>query len=106
MINKRFTPKYFLKRMLPGAMIGLVVISLFVFTVDSPDPGWGKFWRIRPLIITPLAAAFGFLAFSLKDFIHPQGNTYKAIVFLASLAIFVFVLWMGVVLGLDGTLWD
>ena len=75
-------------------------------SADNPDPAWGKFWRVRPLIITPLAAAFGFLAFSLKDIIRPEGNLYKAVVYMASLVIFVIALWLGIVLGLDGTLWN
>ena len=105
-IQKHLTPTFLLKWMVPGAIIGLVIISVFVFTADNPDPAWGKFWRIRPLIITPLAAAFGFLAFSLKDIIRPEGNLYKAVVYMASLVIFVIALWLGIVLGLDGTLWN
>lgn len=60
-------------RMLLGAAIGFAIISVFVFSVDNPNPDWGKFWRIRPLIITPLAGAFGILSFYLTNLIRPQG---------------------------------
>ena len=47
-----------LKRMLLGAGIALVIISLFVFG-GTANPEWPRFWRIRPLIVTPLAGAAG-----------------------------------------------
>jgi hypothetical protein len=93
-------------RMLTGAIIGLFIISFFVLSVDDPDPDWGKYWMIRPLVITPLAAAFGMLSFFLKDFIHPRGKFLTILVFSLSLVVFVIALWLGFVLGLDGTLWD
>ena len=92
--------------MLVGALIGLVVISFFIFPLDDPDPAWGKWWRVRPLIITPLAAAFGILIFYLKEFIRPKGRLMTVLVFLVSVIGFVVALWLGIVLGLDGTLWN
>jgi hypothetical protein len=58
------------------------------------------------LIITPLAGAVGILSFYLKDFIRPQSNLMTALVFVFSLLAFIVALWMGIVLGLDGTLWN
>lgn len=94
------------KRMLLGASIGLAIISLFVFSVDDPNPEWGANWRIRPLVITPLAAALGMLAFYLKDLVRLQSDVMRLLVFLLSLFGFLVALWLGTVLGLDGTLWD
>src|SRR6187455_1317146 len=42
-----------------GAVVGMAVICFFVFGVDHPDPSWGEYWRIRPLIVGPLAGAMG-----------------------------------------------
>jgi hypothetical protein len=95
-----------LVRMLIGAVIGLVLISLFVFSADNPPLEWGKNWRIRPLIITPLAGAFGILSFYLKDFIKPTTEVGRILVFILSLLGFLIALWLGTVLGLDGTMWN
>ncbi|MBC2839818.1 potassium transporter KefB [Robiginitalea sp. SC105] len=101
-LNSRTT----FKRMSLGALIGLALISLLIFSVDHPDPAWGPYWRIRPLVITPLAAAFGMLSFYLRDIVRPQSDLKRGLVFLASLLGFVISLWLGTVLGLDGTLWN
>jgi hypothetical protein len=93
-------------RMLIGAAIGLAIISLFIFQIDDPNPEWGKCWRVKPLIITPLVAAFGFLSFYLKHYINPKTDSGKIVVFLISTFVFVVALWLGIVLGLDGTLWN
>jgi hypothetical protein len=95
-----------IKRMLTGAVIGLAIISVLVFSVDEPNPEWGKFWMIRPLIITPIVAAFGFLSFFLKDFVRPQSDWMRLVVILLSIIAFIIALWMGTILGLDGTLWN
>jgi len=95
-----------IKRMLTGAVIGLAIISVLVFSVDEPNPEWGKFWMIRPLIITPIVAAFGFLSFFLKDFVRPQNDLMRLVVILLSIIAFIIALWMGTILGLDGTLWN
>lgn len=98
--------KNLFERMLLGAIIGLVIISFFVFTVDEPDPEWGKFWKIRPLIVTPLAGAFGILSFYLKDFIRFNNKLLNFLMVMVSLFVFLIALWLGIVLGLDGTLWN
>ena len=103
---RQIPPASLLVRMLTGALIGLVLISSFAFSVDNPDPAWGPFWRVRPLIITPLAGAFGILSFYLKDFARPQGTVMTILVYAFSALIFLVALWMGIVLGLDGTLWN
>ena len=92
--------------MLIGALTGLAIISFFVFSVDEPDPEWGKLWMVRPLIITPLAGAFGILSFYLKDFVRPKSKVMIVLVFSLSIMAFIIALWLGIVLGLDGTLWN
>lgn len=69
---RRIDPKSVIKRMALGAAIGFIIISFFVLSVDEPNPEWGKWWRIRPLVITPLATAFGILSFYLADIIRPR----------------------------------
>ena len=98
--------KALIKRMLLGATIGLILISLLVFSVKNADPNWGNLWFVRPLIIVPLAGALGSLSFYLKDFIQPRSMWKHVLVILLSTIAFLIALWVGIVLGLDGTLWN
>ncbi|MAZ27334.1 MAG: potassium transporter KefB [Cytophagaceae bacterium] len=93
-------------RMLIGYCIGLGIISLFVFSVNKPNPGWGAYWQLRPLIITPLATACGALSYFLVDFVSPKKPWATISCYVLSTLVFVISLWLGIVLGLDGTLWN
>ncbi len=94
------------KPMLIGAAIGLILISLFVFGVDNPNPEWGKLWRIRPLIITSLAGAMGGLFFYFMNYLSLRGSLNKILAIVLGVIVFIIGLWLGVVLGLDGTMWN
>jgi hypothetical protein len=94
------------KRMLLGAAIALVLISVFLIGVKNPDPAWGKFWMIRPLIIVPVAGAMGGLFYHIMGQYRAQSGWIKIAAWVLSVFGFIVVLWMGTVLGLDGTLWD
>lgn len=93
------------KPMLIGAGIGLLLISFFVFGVDNPNPAWPKFWYIRPLIITPIAAAMGGAFFAFMEYQASRGFN-KTLAVLVGLIGFLVALWLGTVLGLDGTMWN
>lgn len=94
------------KPMLIGAVIGLILISMFVFGVDDPKPEWGKRWMIRPLIIVPVAGAMGGLFFYLMNYLSSRGSFNKTLAIILSVVVFIIGLWLGVVLGLDGTMWN
>lgn len=95
-----------LKTGLLGAGIALVLISLLVFGVSTTRPGWSEYWRIRPLIVTPIAAGMGGVLAYLFFRITTNGGLNKFIAgFLAVLG-YVISLWLGSVLGLAGTLWN
>lgn len=99
-------PAAYIKPMLLGAGIALLLIIAFLSGVDHPDPAWPKYWMARPLIIVPLAGAAGGAFFALLRPLRKRGGWVMAFAYVLSLAIFVVALWMGTVLGLDGTLWD
>lgn len=105
-----FTPtiksKSLFTKIIFGALIGLAVISFFVFGTDHPKPEWGKFWMIRPLIIIPLAGVLGGIILYIPELLSLQSRWKKVIFFIGSIVGFVIVLWIGIVLGLDGTLWN
>ena len=93
------------KPIILGAGIALLVISAFVFGVDAPAPEWGKYWRIRPLVVTPLAGAVGGALYELLQKQRKRGLNQLLATSLG-LVVYLVSLWLGIVLGLDGTLWD
>ncbi len=98
--------KRLLLKMLLGAATGLIIISLFVFTVDHPNPAWGKYWMVQPLVVTPLTAAFASLVFYLPEFLQFNSTWKNTLVRLTSILLFIIMLYMGIILGLNGTLWN
>lgn len=94
------------KPVLIGAAIGLLLISFFLFGVDEPNPEWVRFWIIKPLIIVPLAGAFGGAFYYFMNHLSCQGRLNKTAAILLSLVVFIIGLWLGTVLGLNGTMWD
>lgn len=95
-----------IKRMLAGAAIGLLLISLFLLSADEAAPEWGKLWMLRPLIIVPLAGAMGGLCNYFIMHFHRQAGINKPVAIIISIVVFIVGLWLGTVLGLDGTMWD
>jgi len=93
------------KPILIGALIAFLVISVFVFGVDNANPAWGKYWMIRPLIITPLAGAMGGAFYAFMNYQAERGFN-RTLAILLSLVVFIIGLWLGVVLGLKGTMWN
>lgn len=93
-------------RMLVGAAIGLLLISLFLISAGDANPAWPRFWMIRPLIIVPLAGAMGGLCnYYIVHYFNKAGLN-RTIAIILSVIVFVIGLWLGTVLGLDGTYWD
>jgi hypothetical protein len=99
-------PAPYVKPMLLGGSIGLMLISLFVFGVDNANPEWGKFWMIKPFLLTPLAGAMGGLFYYLMNYASSNYGVNKALSIIIGLVGFLVALWLGVVLGLNGTMWD
>lgn len=95
-----------LQNMIFGFVIGLIMICAMVFSVNDPDPAWGVYWKIRPMIVTPVITAFGACSFFLKNIVHPKEASMKLLIFILSLLGFIMSFWIGTILGLDGTLWN
>ena len=94
------------KRMVQGAGIAFTVITIFLLGAGESSPYWGRFWMIKPLIIVPLAGALGGAFYYCMDYLRFQGGADKVMASFLSLIIYIFGLFLGIVLGLDGTLWD
>jgi hypothetical protein len=98
-------PRALLRASLIGWAIGFLVISFFVFGVDSPNPDWSRYWMIRPLIITPLAGACGGAVFYFMNHLRRHYGWNVILVNVICFVIAFIGLWMGIVLGLVGTMW-
>jgi hypothetical protein len=94
------------KRALQGGGIALVLMILFLLPVHDPDPEWGTFWYIRPLIVITFAGAVGGAFYYFMDTFRYEGGWKKIVANIVCLIVYIFGLWIGSVLGLDGTLWD
>lgn len=93
-------------RMLIGAGLALLLISIFLMGVNNADPSWGKYWMIRPLLVVPFAGAMGGLCnYFIMTKLTKMGLN-KVVAIILSVLVCVIGLWMGFILGLDGTLWD
>jgi len=100
-------PASLVKPMLIGASIAFILICLFLFgDGDLPvNHEWPKYWWIRPLIVVPIAGATGGAFYYFMDQMTSRGlNTSVAIIL--SLIVYIIGLWLGTVIGLDGTLWN
>lgn len=94
------------KRALQGAAIAFVLISIFLLGTGEPDPAWGKTWYLRPLVFVSLAGATGGVFYYFMDRLRYQGGWNKLLANILSLLVYIIGLWVGTVLGLDGSLWD
>lgn len=103
--NQPAHPVSFVKPVIVGAGIALLVISFFVFGADNPPAEWGKYWMIRPLIVTPLAGAVGGAFYALMDYQSSRGFN-RTVAILLSFVVYLVGLWLGTVLGLAGTMWN
>ncbi|GAB3274444.1 hypothetical protein GCM10027347_47330 [Larkinella harenae] len=99
-------PASLAKWALIGAGIGFALIGFFLLGVKNPSPNWPTLWMLRPLIIVPMAGATGGAVYYFLDLLRHQGGWNTVVVRVVSLLIFVIGLWLGFVLGLDGTLWN
>ncbi|MGX5820174.1 hypothetical protein ACWKWU_18400 [Chitinophaga lutea] len=99
-------PTTLLKCVLIGGGIALVLISAFLIGAGQGNPSWPKTWFVRPLVIVQLAGAAGGACFYMLAYAWGQSGWKKALGIVLGLILYVFVLWIGTVLGLDGTYWD
>ncbi len=91
---------------LMGFIVGLGFIALFISGVDQPNPEWGRFWMLRPLIVTPVVSGIGGIALLLPDILGLKTPWKRILGIFGGLLLFIIALWMGIILGLDGTLWN
>ncbi|BFG70752.1 hypothetical protein KACHI17_16330 [Sediminibacterium sp. KACHI17] len=94
------------KRMFIGAALAFALILSLLLSVDEPKPEWGSLWMLKPLLITPLAGAGGGAFFYYMTQIVKNNVWAKLVATVVGLVGYVIAIWLGSVLGLNGTLWD
>lgn len=91
---------------LRGAGIAFIVILAFLLSAEEPKPEWPKLWVIKPLVIVPLAGAMGGLFYYSMHHLRDRGGRIRLLANLSGLIGYIVALWLGMVLGLNGTWWD
>jgi hypothetical protein len=94
------------KRVMIGAAIPLVLMTIFLLQVDQPDPDWGKFWMIRPIVLITLAGAMGAVFHYFLDPRRYEAAWERIVASVLRVVVYVIGVYAGFVLGLDGTLWN
>lgn len=95
-----------IKRMLQAAAVALFLIAAFLLSADYVNPEWSKYWMVKPLILTPMVASLGGVLYYYLDNLRTGSAKMQIIATVLGLLGFVFFLWMGFVLGLNGTFWN
>lgn len=92
-------------RVLQGAGIAAILVVLFLSFGGEPNSLYlqGSIrWMILPLIMVPIAGALGGVVFFVLDHMRYEGGAMKALANLISFLIYLFLLLMSFVLGMNG----
>jgi peptidoglycan biosynthesis protein MviN/MurJ (putative lipid II flippase) len=94
------------KRMIQGAIAGLVLILFFLLSGNKPHPDWKATWWLKPLFIVPFAGAMGGVWFHILSSLQTDKGLKKILLYVLGFIGVLVALWMGMVVGLDGTFWN
>lgn len=94
------------RRMMQGAGMALLLISLFLLGAGEPDPDWPRYWMIKPLLTVTGAGALGGLFIYNMDPLLSLGGWRKIFAIVLSVLVYLLVLWLSTALALNGTMWD
>jgi hypothetical protein len=100
-----FTP-VLRKRMLFGAGIGLLMVGFFVIAAGKGNAAWGDYWRVKPLLLTPFLGAIIGACYDVTEPLRRIEGWLGKLFLVLSLLGYLIGLWMALVLGLAGTMWN
>lgn len=89
-------------RTLLGGGVALAAILFFVIGAGKGRPEWGQYWMVKPLILTPL---IGTIAGAITHKMEQLGWN-KILTAILNVIGYLVALWIGIVLGLNGTMWN
>jgi hypothetical protein len=94
------------KRLLTGAGIGLVLIGFFLIMTGEANPAWGDYWLVKPLLLTPTLAALVDLCYDVTQPLCRLKGWLGKLFLVLSLLGYALGLWLSLMLGMAGTLWN
>jgi len=104
--NLKSKGNVYLKAFITGSGISLLITSAYILSVQYPKASWGTYWQIRPLIVGPLIAGLGMLTtFLILKYLSSR-QVSKVFAYPFAVLIFILSLWISMVLGFKGTLWN
>ncbi len=90
-----------------GFGVAFILVSALILSVNAPNPVWGKNWFVKPILLTPVIAAPGGGVFYLISRISFENQLlFKLLKALLCLLAYIFFLWIGTIIGFNGTLWN
>jgi hypothetical protein len=91
---------------LAGLLIGLGLITFFLLTAGEADPQWPENWRVKPLLFTPMVGVFaGLFCYGFRAVLLRIGKA-KTLITILAILVSLPIIWIGLILGLDGTYWN
>jgi len=94
------------RRVLIGAIVALAMVGVFVIGAGSGKPEWGAYWRLKPLLLTPCLGAIVGLSYDITQPLRNINGLPGRVFFVLSIVGGLIGLWMSMILGLAGTMWD
>jgi len=94
------------KRMLIGAIIGLIIVGFFVIGAGNGNPEWPSNWRVKPLLLTPFLGAMIGLCFDITEPLRQINGWLGRAFWILSILGYFIGLWLSLILGLNGTMWN
>lgn len=94
-----------INKMLLSATIGIIIAGSFVYSNTPYNDNWGHLWFIKPLILIPLSGSVGGALYYLFTR-YMQNVLPKWLLFAVGTLLFGISLWVGTILGLNGTYWN
>ncbi|MBS1660714.1 MAG: potassium transporter KefB [Bacteroidetes bacterium] len=94
------------KRLIAGAAIGLVLIGFFLITAGKGNPAWGDYWRVKPLLLTPALSALVGLCYDITQPLRNLKGWQGKLFLVVSLLGYAVGIWLSLILGMAGTLWN
>ncbi len=102
----RNNPAAYALPMIIGGTIAFIMICMLVFSVKEPRPEWGSYWKIQPLVVAPVVGALGGLFYFLVNYLGAKWGLNKYLTIVLGVLGLIISLWMSIVFGLHGTMWN
>ncbi|PVH27025.1 hypothetical protein [Sphingobacterium corticibacter] len=101
----RISSNDFKIKMMFGAALGIFVVSPFIYGNTPHNDEWGFFWFIKPLVLIPLSGAVGGALYYLSTR-YLQHILPKWLLMGMGTLLLAVSIWIGAILGLNGTYWN